>query len=56
MEELDIAKRRAMHLIAAREYGRNELIDKLKEYKMRYGTNESAHRTEKVFHIIPSSQ
>ena len=30
MEELDIAKRRAMHLLAAREYGRNELIDKLK--------------------------
>lgn len=30
MEELDIAKRRAMHLLAAREYGRNELIDKLR--------------------------
>ncbi|MBQ9385137.1 MAG: regulatory protein RecX [Ruminiclostridium sp.] len=30
MEELDIAKRRAMHLLAAREYGRSELIEKLK--------------------------
>ena len=29
-EELDIAKRRAMYLIGGREYGRNELIDKLK--------------------------
>lgn len=31
MEELDIAKRRAMHLIGGRDYGRNELIEKLKE-------------------------
>ena len=30
MEELDIAKRRAMHLIGGRDYGRNELIEKLK--------------------------
>lgn len=29
-EELDIAKRRAMYLIGGREYGRNELIAKLK--------------------------
>lgn len=31
-DELDIAKRRAMHLIAAREYGRNELTAKLREH------------------------
>lgn len=31
-DELDIAKRRAMHLIAAREYGRNELMAKLREH------------------------
>ena len=30
MEELDIAKRRAMHLLGGRDYGRNELIEKLK--------------------------
>ena len=30
-DELEIAKRRAMHLIAAREYGRNELTAKLRE-------------------------
>lgn len=29
MEELEIAKRRAMHLLAARDYGRNELYKKL---------------------------
>lgn len=29
MEELEIAKRRAMHLLAARDYGRKELYDKL---------------------------
>ena len=30
MEELDIAKRRAMHLLGGRDYGKNELIEKLK--------------------------
>ena len=30
MEELDIAKRRAMHLLGGRDYGRNELIEKLR--------------------------
>ncbi|MBQ9483668.1 MAG: RecX family transcriptional regulator [Ruminiclostridium sp.] len=30
MDELDIAKRRAMHLLGGRDYGRNELIEKLK--------------------------
>lgn len=30
MEELEIAKRRAMHLLGGRDYGRNELIEKLK--------------------------
>ena len=30
MEELDIAKRRAMHLLGGRDYGRNELIEQLK--------------------------
>lgn len=30
MDELEIAKRRAMYLIGGREYGRNELIEKLK--------------------------
>lgn len=30
MEELDIAKRRAMHLLSGRDYSRNELIEKLK--------------------------
>lgn len=29
MEELEIAKRRAMHLLAARDYGKNELYKKL---------------------------
>lgn len=29
MEELEIAKRRAMHLLAARDYGKKELFDKL---------------------------
>jgi regulatory protein len=29
-EELEIAKRRAMHLLGGRDYGRNELISKLK--------------------------
>ena len=29
MEELEIAKSRAMHLLAARDYGRKELYDKL---------------------------
>lgn len=31
MEELELAKRRAMHLLGGRDYGRNELIAKLKE-------------------------
>ena len=30
MEELDIAKRRAMYLLGGRDYGRNELVEKLK--------------------------
>ena len=30
MNELDIAKRRAMHLLGGRDYGRNELVEKLK--------------------------
>ena len=30
MDELDIAKRRAMHLLGGRDYGRNELVEKLK--------------------------
>lgn len=30
MDELDIAKRRAMHILGGRDYGRNELIEKLK--------------------------
>lgn len=29
MEELEIARRRAMHLLAARDYGKNELYKKL---------------------------
>ncbi len=31
MSELDIAKRRAMHLLGGRDYGKNELIAKLRE-------------------------
>ena len=30
MEELEIAKRRAMYLLGGRDYGRNELVEKLK--------------------------
>lgn len=31
MEELEIAKRRAMHLLGARDYGEKELLDKLRK-------------------------